>query len=117
MRLDLLLHGAPDASFQATPELGSLVDPDGAEPGCDREPFPPNEPVGENQDARREERAKLDVVAFVFAVAHRPAEHDRCRAATIRAWQREREIDRPYGLPRRALTGPDPVNLYRAWPC
>src|SRR5687768_12301395 len=65
MRLDLLIHGGPDAPLEGSPELRALVDPDRAQPSCDRELAPTKKPVGKNEDTRREERPELDLVLLV----------------------------------------------------
>jgi len=69
MRLDLLVHRPPDASLELAPELCALVDPDQAGAGCERDPLSPKQPVAEDEDAGREERAKLDVELLGFSVA------------------------------------------------
>jgi len=70
MRLDLLLHLAPDPALQVASEFRALVDPDRSEPGHDRELPAPNEPVRDKEDTRGKERAKLDVVVLVFGLGH-----------------------------------------------
>jgi hypothetical protein len=70
VRLDLLFHGAPDAPLQTPTELCALVDPDGAETGCNRALPAPKKSICENEHTCCEERAKLDVVGFLFGRGH-----------------------------------------------
>ena len=70
MRLDLLLHPAPNPSLQVASELRTLIDPNRSEPGCDGELPAAKKPVRKHEDTRREKRAKLDVVVSVLGLGH-----------------------------------------------